>query len=326
MERCPNCGNKLSKIDVLCPRCGSVVEVIQIKSKISVASEAVIDNKSNNMANEQRKDFPQNFIVYNEDFPTDDIGDSEPAMINDKQLQSAAPESFTKDDANDVDDDLLRHIQSSNINNVPPESTPSNYENDGQDKLYFTRQDAAEKFNEDNDYSPRYLENLKKLNLPEIDDINSFDPEEYMREYKYRKILGKQASADDNSAPVKKQWLEIEETEPSLANELEKVKENVQAQPVVPLPVERRFKGVQESRQERTQETVPSVRKPKSFKDKKTGKSSMLSTLLFWVVVSAAIFFCCIFFDNYVKSSFGTYDNFIYSITSGQVDIDPHNS
>lgn len=32
MERCPKCGNKLSNIDVLCPRCGALVEVIQIRN------------------------------------------------------------------------------------------------------------------------------------------------------------------------------------------------------------------------------------------------------------------------------------------------------
>ena len=32
MERCPKCGNKLSNVDVLCPRCGALVEVIQVKN------------------------------------------------------------------------------------------------------------------------------------------------------------------------------------------------------------------------------------------------------------------------------------------------------
>jgi uncharacterized Zn finger protein (UPF0148 family) len=30
MNKCPKCGNKLSPVDVLCPRCGALVEVIHV--------------------------------------------------------------------------------------------------------------------------------------------------------------------------------------------------------------------------------------------------------------------------------------------------------
>lgn len=60
MERCPKCGNKLSNIDVLCPRCGAFVEVIQVKSSFitPVSSETQLPKVER-----------PNLIVYNEDFP-----------------------------------------------------------------------------------------------------------------------------------------------------------------------------------------------------------------------------------------------------------------
>ena len=65
MERCPKCGNRVSHIDVLCPRCGALVEVIQVNKNFlpSTNSEHVLPR-----GNER-----PNLIVYNEDFPTEGL-------------------------------------------------------------------------------------------------------------------------------------------------------------------------------------------------------------------------------------------------------------
>ena len=59
MERCPKCGNKLSNIDVLCPRCGALVEVIQVRSSFIPPTVSVTPPKAER----------PNLIVYNEDLP-----------------------------------------------------------------------------------------------------------------------------------------------------------------------------------------------------------------------------------------------------------------
>jgi hypothetical protein len=79
MDKCPKCGNKLSSIDVLCPRCGSLVEVVQIKKGAGVQSA------SGAYASPVKKVPPQNLIVYNDDLPSDDIfssTDSEPTAVD----------------------------------------------------------------------------------------------------------------------------------------------------------------------------------------------------------------------------------------------------
>ena len=59
MERCPKCGNKLSNIDVLCPRCGALVEVIQVRSSFIPPTVSATPPKAER----------PNLIVYNEDLP-----------------------------------------------------------------------------------------------------------------------------------------------------------------------------------------------------------------------------------------------------------------
>ncbi len=59
MERCPKCGNKLSNIDVLCPRCGAMVEVIQVRSSFIPPNISATPPKAER----------PHLIVYNEDLP-----------------------------------------------------------------------------------------------------------------------------------------------------------------------------------------------------------------------------------------------------------------
>jgi hypothetical protein len=66
MDRCPKCGNKLSSIDVLCPRCGALVEVVQVKKNPSVLSS------SSQIDVPVKKQPPQSLVVYNDDMPSDE--------------------------------------------------------------------------------------------------------------------------------------------------------------------------------------------------------------------------------------------------------------
>lgn len=378
MERCPNCGNKLSSIDVLCPKCGAVVEVIQTKGNIPSVSEAVSLSTAKKPETAQKKDIPKYFNVYYEDLPDEGSEDSESgAAIEEPSSEESEPSLESESLPEPKSSMESQPFYEADVYEQPgsfraaEQPEPEKYiEKNAESREIFT---AKVNDNDNDDYSPRYLENLKNLNLPEIEDISSFDPEEYMREYKYKKILANQTAVNDNSSPAKKQWLEIEETENNLASELAKAREDVQSRTAQPEIVERRYKGNQESRTERRRSFKPEKKKDYNTeimqgfssevkrdygteakrgyntairqdygaeisseaageqdfqtpaKDNKR-KTKAAVMVLFWAVITVAIFFCCMFFDSYVKNSYGTYPDFLRTITSGQVDLGPDNS
>ncbi len=63
MDKCPKCGNKLSSIDVLCPKCGALVEVVQVRKCAGPQGSA-------GACPPVRKTLQQNLIV--DDWPADD--------------------------------------------------------------------------------------------------------------------------------------------------------------------------------------------------------------------------------------------------------------
>lgn len=322
MERCPNCGNKLSNIDVLCPRCGTVVEVIQIKNNISAEAASSVPAESKI----KKKDIPQSFIVYNEDFPADaesmeSHAEEAPAVSEFAAASAGAPSDAAGPAAGqDVPD---RYGRQPDIDEAAQGSVSGG--NGGE---------------ADNDYSPRYLENLMNIDLPEIDDLQNFDPDEFMREYKRSKL----SSAPAEQPALKKRWLEIEEpgaeatqskgyeaSEPitqrrykgTLAQPEEEPEERASLKREERTALrreERASERLKEQAAEKQEEVKPAP--PKAMKRKKS--NAMLSVLL-WVLVTAALFFCFIFFDKYVQKAYGNYDNLIYSITNGKVELGQHN-
>jgi hypothetical protein len=289
MERCPKCGNRLSNIDVLCPRCGTVVEVIQIKNNISpdaATSTAAKDSKP------KIKDFPQSFIVYNEDFPSD--GETNESLEEDAVLNTAgggfeAPETISPiADTSPVEPDA-------------PYKYGPDASAEADDKTGVSVESA-----DDNDYSPRYLENLMNINLPEIDDLQDFDPDEFMREYKQKK----RSSSPDEPVPQKR-WLEIEEADTSETAS----KDNAADQ-----TTERRYRSSSQPIIRERPRDKSRKREPKKVSKRK--KNIALSVLL-WILVTGALFFSFIYFDKHVQKAYGNYDNLIYSITNGKVDLSP---
>lgn len=90
MEKCPKCGNKLSNIDVLCPRCGALVEVIQVKSSF-------IPPTGSTPVPSQKAERP-NLVVYNEDLPGEGLftetPDEEIDEIIDDTVTTGAADDF----------------------------------------------------------------------------------------------------------------------------------------------------------------------------------------------------------------------------------------
>lgn len=93
MNKCPKCNNNLSSIDILCPRCGALVEEIDT----SVAKENIAPEESNDTDSEHKDeltDHYENLIMYNESFTVrepEEPGESEePAKIEDDKEKSDA--------------------------------------------------------------------------------------------------------------------------------------------------------------------------------------------------------------------------------------------
>ena len=65
MDRCPNCGNKINSMDVLCPKCGSVIEEVRmVFQKPAQPAQAPPQAP-------RKPEFPPHLVVYNEDLPED---------------------------------------------------------------------------------------------------------------------------------------------------------------------------------------------------------------------------------------------------------------
>lgn len=304
MERCPNCGSKLSKIDVLCPKCAAVVEVIQIKSSISLNPET---EKQTNPDSENtiKKDFPEAFIVYNEDFPVEETGGVSDAAdaAEDEALQDVPSVTGSKEPEAQIDEPF--DFDPPVITQPEPQDIASyeNIEDAGTADIEY-----------DNDYSARYLEHLKNINLPEIDDMQSFDPEEFMHEYRRNKEA--QAESPLNEAPADEQLLNTEEQfeaeEPTAADEIEQITHSTET-----ATIERRY---------RSAETKNKARAHKAPKERaKQKKPGIAVSVLLWLVVSAAFFVGFMFFDGYVQKAYGSYNSFIYTITDGKIDLEPGN-
>lgn len=67
MNKCPKCNNTLSSSDVLCPRCGAMVE--EINTKVSIKKFFADKPVSNNSESTTLPDDYENIIMYNESFP-----------------------------------------------------------------------------------------------------------------------------------------------------------------------------------------------------------------------------------------------------------------
>lgn len=96
MDKCPKCGGKLSSIDVLCQKCGALVEVVQVRKGSGAQNAASV------LGVPVKKLPPQNLVLYNDDWPSDDmegsiLPDETPPIISDQPdspreaIEAAAP-------------------------------------------------------------------------------------------------------------------------------------------------------------------------------------------------------------------------------------------
>lgn len=105
MSKCPKCNNTLSSSDVLCPRCGAMVE--EINTKVSIKKFFADKPVSNNSESTTLPDDYENIIMYNESFP---MMESEPPEVSQEQNTVEEPEDF------DIEKYISRNGTSDHIN------------------------------------------------------------------------------------------------------------------------------------------------------------------------------------------------------------------
>ncbi|MGI5849548.1 MAG: TFIIB-type zinc ribbon-containing protein [Christensenellales bacterium] len=354
MDKCPNCGNKLNSIDVLCPRCGAVVEVVQIKNQ--GASNPANSAPESQVNKGKKRDIPTNLIVY-KDFPIDntDVGnglahETEDSLVAEQKAYDQNGSAYPK---------INEHTSQ------PVDPSLITRDNSRIDTETNNTANLQEKSDGESSDSWRYLDMIKNMRLPEIDDLKDFDPEEFMREYRRTKsaylhvpMQAEDEQTDSNRVDYpKKQWLEIEESPVSAPEEnlFEKGVVEQDAQQNQPEDInavkqaaeselQPADKGISEQTHRYQQQgdcIAESDNITRRFKqddqsehlrqNKKADKPStrirrkrpsIFLMLLFWILVAGVLFACFMFFDHYVTTAYGGYSNFIYTITDGKINVD----
>jgi hypothetical protein len=317
MDKCPNCGNKINTMDVLCPRCGAVVEDVKIKNNTRIIN--TLDYVS--QAPAVKKDFPQNFIVYNEDFPSDESEalSTGGAYVSDNKTADKPEDSGYGDtDADNSPESITEeYFLPEQAMTDEPVVTPEGL---------GAQSPEAKELAEDT-YSERYLNRIKENSLPEIDDISNFDPDEYMRKYRESKKAQLTAEETGTDEPAeKKRWLEIEEV---ITPE-----ETVASPEASHAPLNQASEYEQDIQRRYNPQRRSNSVKDISFADKKAGEPvekyrarkerrrvPAALSLLIWIIIAAALFTGFMFFDRFVKTTYGNYGSLIYSITDGKIDL-----
>ncbi len=124
MEKCPKCGNKLSPIDVLCPRCGALVENINVRLGVHANDPQKMPERAekNAQTDSGQNENNKNATAEKPAFEAK-LGDAAPETLQRKEQQTAIPdlgESFAV---------LLSSDGISSSNNkqaeIPSDSPPS---------------------------------------------------------------------------------------------------------------------------------------------------------------------------------------------------------
>lgn len=290
MERCPKCGNKLSPIDVLCPRCGALVEVIQVKKNFIPAS----DGES---APAHKFERP-NLVVYNEDFPSNGLY-SEPEEPESSQAEGrplpdagAFPEMPVIPGSPDFSG-FTSEPESAEASSPPPEHTPDFHlpEWPKAADLVGASEPPAEEAPSDSRMARRAREK-KWLEIEEVDPSAAGNPE--------AELL---AEAD---ALLPRQEADVDSDDDIMSGGDDIVSDTGNVRPSA---TERRYRARQESA-------------VKTFRKVQVSRLPVPAIVILWAMAAAVIFLGFFFLNRYVQNNYDGYPAFIRAITNGKIDLD----
>ena len=312
MDKCPKCGNKLSSIDVLCPKCGALVEVVQIKKG------ALGQNAASGLGIPIKKLPQQNLIVYNDEWPTDDTD-----MLSSQDDKPAdTPDSMPFSEPDEVSE-LLKRLEepAANIKAYSPEDELGSEEN--------------------------YLAMFRNMKLPALEDINASitGRTEYIEHVEpiVHTVQPTQARHSEYAVqpkqfepqpvepapvtvePAQHRWLEIEELSdgartnaaPSVAV-VDSVPEAAVPEDVsVPMVALSEETPHYRSRSERRQAAAAPP------PQQKRGAGRAILMVFVWLLITGALFCGFFFLDQYVTEHYGTYPAMLYDWSGGNIDLAP---
>jgi hypothetical protein len=311
MERCSKCGNKLSNVDVLCPRCGALVEVIQVKN--SFVPPPPEPPESTPPACER-----PNLVIYNEDFPGDEPVADEPASD-----ESAADEDSILDIVEKEPDfpDLL----------PTEEDTPSPQPSVTQPvqpflpkRLYENPQDLEREIQAES----RMARRVRQRRWPEPQDAEQPSPR-VSEEQESR--LSRRAARQAASSASEEQLLKEADQLTSRASWRSRVTGMpddaetpvVPEEPLSPISTDAELSAPPAER------TIPryraeyreSLRRSGRVRKSK-GRMPVAAAILLWIMVAAVLFLGFYYLNQHVMTVYGSYGVFINALTNGRLNLD----
>ncbi len=313
MEKCSKCGNKLSNIDVLCPKCGALVEVVQVRkgAGMQIASSAI---------SVPIKKLPQqNLILYNDDWPSDDmegllLPDETPPINTENIETSVAPEKPELPARENKTMQMLTEAA-----------------------MYTDEADVA--------FEESSLNLLRNMRLPELEHISPYEAAVKSEYTPDASPSGPEINPPETRAArhaPQHSWLEIEEVEPvraadapdpqGIASDAPAVTDAAEDAPVLTpeatasdtaitpddavtpaaAPVEA---GYRRRYRENHTEAQPIAPRPR-----KAAKALLMAFV--WLVIAGLLFCGFYFLDQFVTNHYDGYSQMIFQMSGGQINPD----
>ena len=305
MERCPKCGNKLSNVDVLCPRCGALVEVIQVKNSF-VPPPA--PPESTPPACER-----PNLVIYNEDFPGDEPAAEEPAADEESILDIVEKEPDFPD---------LLPAEEDTSSSQPSVTQP--VQPFIPERLYETPQDLEREIQAES----RMARRARQRKWPEPQDAEQ-PPPRVSEEPESR--LSRRATRQSTLSDSEEQLLKEADQLTSRASWRARVTgmpddaetPAVPEEPLSPVSADAELSAQPAER------TIPryraeyreSLRRSGSSRESKR-RMPVPAAILLWVIVAAVLFLGFYYLNQHVMTVYGSYGSFIRALTYGIVNLD----
>jgi len=306
MERCPKCGNKLSNVDVLCPRCGALVEVIQVKN--SLVPPPPKPPESTPPACER-----PNLVIYNEDFPGDEPAADEPAAYEESILDIVEKEPDFPD---------LLPAEEDTSSSQPSVTQP--VQPFIPERLYETPQDLEREIQAES----RMARRARQRKWPEPQDAEQ-PPPRVSEEPESR--LSRRATRQSTLSDSEEQLLKEADQLTSRASWRARVTgmpddaetPAVPEEPLSPVSADAELSAQPAER------TIPryraeyreSLRRSGSSRESKR-RMPVPAAILLWVIVAAVLFLGFYYLNQHVMTVYGSYGSFIRALTYGIVNLD----
>ena len=289
MDKCPKCGNKLSPIDVLCPRCGALAEVIHVASHPDAVpaknADVVISRQPRPEDTAQQSDMPISRQARSAVNPTEEIPVSLPA----------------RDEANLIEEDDLPMSRQARKAAMQAKTKEAKRAVSGTD----LSESSSKKWLEIEEIDPALL---AAKNETEPEPIAADETEDHsLTETAEDKMF----DAETDTVPDDNVLLDAEtDTVPD-----DNVLSDAQTPDTVP---DDNVLSDDTPRRYRTR----SADEPVSEPGKTRRRSPVALIVLMWVVIAAAVFGAFYFLDTHVTSAYGGWNDFVRQLTNGKVELD----